>query len=78
MVNIPKGFVVEAVPQPVNEVTTLGELSQTFDATDNAVTIVTRHLMREGRYPASEYDTLRAFKTAVKKAYEQRIVLRRK
>ena len=78
VVNIPKGFVVEAVPQPVNEVTTLGELSQTFDATDNAVTIVTRHLMREGRYPASEYDTLRAFKTAVKKAYEQRIVLRRK
>ena len=78
MVNIPEGFVIEAVPQPVNEVTPLGELSQTFEATENTVTIVTRHLMRDGSYPASDYDTLRTFKTAVKKAYDQRIVLRRK
>ena len=78
VVNIPDGFVIEAVPQPVNEVTPLGELSQTFEATENTVTIVTRHLMRDGSYPASEYDNLRTFKTAVKKAYDQRIVLRRK
>ena len=78
VVNIPEGFVIEAVPQPVNEVTPLGELSQTFEATDNTVTIVTRHLMREGNYSASDYDTLRTFKTAVKKACDQRIVLRRK
>ena len=78
VVSIPEGFVIEAVPQPVNEVTPLGELSQSFEATDNTVTIVTRHLMRDGSYPASDYDTLRTFKTAVKKAYDQRIVLRRK
>ena len=78
VVNIPEGFVIETVPQPVNEVTSLGELSQTSEASDNTVTIVTRVLMRDGIYPASEYDALRTFKTAVKKAYEQRIVLRRK
>ena len=78
VVNIPDGFVIEAVPQPVNEVTALGELSQTFEATENTVTIVTRLLMRDGNYPASDYDTLRTFKTAVKKAYDQRIVLCRK
>ena len=26
--------------------------------------------MRDGNYPASEYDTLRTFKTAIKKAYD--------
>ena len=78
VVNIPEGYVIEAVPQPVNEVTSMGELSQTFEATENTVTIVTRHLMRDGSYPASDYDNLRTFKTAVKKAYDQRIVLRRK
>lgn len=78
VVNIPEGFVIESVPQPVNEVTPLGELSQTFEATDNTVTVVTRHLMRDGSYPATDYETLRTFKTAVKKAYDQRIVLRRK
>ena len=78
VVNIPEGFVIEAVPQPVNEVTPLGELSQTFEATDYTVTVVTRHLMRDGNYPASDYNTLRTFKTAVKKVYDQRIVLRRK
>ena len=78
VVNIPEGFVIEAVPQPVNEVSPLGELSQTFEATENTVTIVTRHLMRDGSYPASNYDTLHTFKTTVKKAYDQRIVLRRK
>ena len=78
VVSIPEGFVIEALPQAVNEVTPLGELSQTFEANDNTVTIVTRHLMRDGRYPATDYVTLRKLKTAVKKAYEQRIVLRRK
>ena len=78
VVNIPEGFVIEAVPQPVNEVTPLGELSQTFEATDYTVIVVTRHLMRDGNYPASDYNTLRTFKTAVKKVYDQRIVLRRK
>jgi hypothetical protein len=78
VVSIPEGFVIEALPQPVNEVTSLGELSLTSEASDNTVTIVTRLLMHDGNYPASEYDTLRTFKTAVKKAYEQRIVLRRK
>ncbi len=78
VVSIPEGFVIEALPQPVNEVTSLGELSLTSEANDNTVTIVTRLLMHDGNYPASEYDTLRTFKTAVKKAYEQRIVLRRK
>ncbi len=78
VVSIPEGFVIETLPQPVNEVTSLGELSLTSEASDNTVTIVTRLLMHDGNYPASEYDTLRTFKTAVKKAYEQRIVLRRK
>lgn len=78
VVSIPEGFVIEALPQPVNEVTSLGELSLTSEANDNTVTIVIRHLMHDGTYPASEYDALRTFKTAVKKAYEQRIVLRRK
>lgn len=78
VVSIPEGFVIEALPQPVNEVTSLGELSLTSEASDNTVTIVTSLLMRDGNYPASEYDTLRTFKTAIKKAYEQRIVLRRK
>jgi len=78
VVSIPEGFVIEALPQPVNEVTSLGELSLTSEASDNTVTIVTRLLMRDGSYPASEYETLRTFRTAVKKAYEQRIVLRRK
>jgi hypothetical protein len=78
VVTIPEGYEIETLPQQVNEVTPLGELSQTFEASDNAVTIVTRILMRDGSYPASDYPTLRTFKTAVKKAYEQRIVLRRK
>ena len=78
VVTIPEGYVIEALPQAVNEVTPLGELSQTFEANDNTVTIVTRHLMRDGRYPATDYATLRNLKTAVKKAYEQRFVLRRK
>ena len=67
-----------ALPQPVSEVTPLGELEQTSEANGNTVTIVTRHLMRDGRYPATDYATLRNLKTAVKKAYEQRFVLRRK
>ena len=78
VVTIPEGYVIEALPQAVNEVTPMGELSQTFEANDNTVTIVTRHLMRDGRYPATDYATLRNLKTAVKKAYEQRFVLRRK
>ncbi len=78
VVTIPDGYVVEALPQPVNEVTPLGELTQTFEANGNTVTIVTRHLMRDGRYPATDYATLRNLKTAVKRAYDQRIPLRRK
>ena len=77
VVTIPEGYVIEALPQQVNEVSPFGELSQTFVAGDNTVTVVTRHLMRDGRYPATEYNTLRNFKSAVKKAYDQRIVLRR-
>ncbi len=78
VVNIPEGYEVETLPQSSSEVTPLGELSQTFEATDNTVTVVTRHLMRNGRYPATDYATLRNLKTAVKQAYDQRIVLRRK
>ena len=76
-VTIPEGYVIEALPSQVNEVAPMGELSQTFKADGNTITIVTRYLMRGGRYPASEYNTLRNFKSAVKKAYDQRIVLRR-
>ncbi len=78
VVTIPEGYEVETLPQSSSEVTPLGELSQTFEATDNTVTVVTRHLMRDGRYPATDYATLRNLKTAVKRAYDQRIVLRRK
>ncbi len=78
VVTIPEGYEVETLPQSSSEVTPLGELSQTFEATDNTVTVVTRHLMRHGRYPATDYATLRNLKTAVKRAYDQRIVLRRK
>ena len=76
-VTIPEGYVIEALPSQVNEVAPMGELSQTFKADGNTITIVTRYMMRGGRYPASEYNTLRNFKSAVKKAYDQRIVLRR-
>ena len=78
VVTIPEGYEVETLPQSSSEVTPLGELSQTFEATDNTVTVVTRHLMRNGRYPATDYATLRNLKIAVKRAYDQRIVLRRK
>ena len=78
VITIPEGYVVETLPQSASEVTLLGELSQTFEAADNTVTVVTRHLMRDGRYPATDYATLRNLKTAVKRAYDQRIVLRRK
>ena len=78
VVTIPEGYEVETLPQSSSEVTPLGELSQTFEATDNTVTVVTRHLMRDGRYPATDYATLRNLKTVVKRAYDQRIVLRRK
>ena len=78
VVTIPEGYEVETLPQSSSEVTPLGELSQTFEATDNTVTVVTRHLMRNGRYPATDYATLRNLKTAVKRAYDQRIVLRRR
>ena len=78
VVTIPEGYEVETLPQASSEVTPLGELSQTFEATDNTVTVVTRSLMRNGRYPATDYATLRNLKTAVKRAYDQRIVLRRK
>lgn len=77
VVTVPDGFTIESLPQPVSEVTPLGELEQTFEGNGNTVTIVTRHLMRNGRYPASDYTTLRNLKTAVKRAYDQRIVLRR-
>jgi len=78
VVTIPEGYVIETLPQQVNEVAPMGELSQTFKADGNMITIITRHLMRDGRYPESEYNTLRNFMSAVKKAYDQRIVLRRK
>ena len=78
VITIPEGYVVETLPQSASEVTLLGELSQTFEAADSTVTVVTRHLMRDGRYPATDYATLRNLKTAVKRAYDQRIVLRRK
>lgn len=78
VVTIPEGYVIETLPQQVNEVAPMGELSQTFKADDKTITIITRHLMRDGRYPESEYNTLRNFMSAVKKAYDQRIVLRRK
>lgn len=78
VVTIPEGYEVETLPQSSSEVTPLGELSQTFEAAGNTVTVITRHLMRNGRYPATDYATLRNLKTAVKRAYDQRIVLRRK
>jgi hypothetical protein len=69
--------VIEALPQAISEVTPLGEVEQTSLANDNTVTIVTRHLMRDGHYPATDYTTLRNLKTAAKRAYDQRIVLRK-
>lgn len=78
VVTIPEGYEIEALPQQVNEVNSFGELSQTFEVGDNAITIVTRHLIRDGRYPATEYNTLRDFKSAVKMANDQCIVFRRK
>ena len=77
VVTIPDGYVIEALPQAISEVTPLGEVEQTSQANDNTVTIVTRHLMRDGRYPATDYTTLRNLKTAAKRAYDQRIVLRK-
>lgn len=77
VVDIPEGYAVENLPQAVNEVTPMGELTQTFETNGNTVTIVTRHLMRNGRYNAADYATLRNLRTAVKRAYDQRIVLRR-
>ena len=78
VVTIPEGYTIEALPQAVSEVTPLGELQQTFVDSGDTVTVVTRVLMRDGRYPASDYATLRDFKSAVKRAYDQRIVFRRK
>ena len=78
VVTIPEDYVIEALPQSINEVMPMGEFSQTFVAGDNTVSVVTRHLMRDGRYPATEYNTLRNFKSVVKRAYDQRIVLRHK
>ena len=77
VVTIPQGYVIEALPQTINEVTPLGEVEQTSQANDNTITIVTRHMMRDGRYPATEYATLRNIMTAAKRANDQRIVLRK-
>lgn len=76
VVTIPDGYVIEALPQSIHEVTPLGEVEQTVEANDTAITIVTRLLMRDGSYPATEYTTLRHLKTVAKRAYDQRIVLR--
>lgn len=78
VVTLPEGYEIEALPQPINEVTPLGEVYQTFEQGDGFVTVVTRHLMRNGRYPSNDYETLRHLKTTTKKAYDQRIVLKRK
>ena len=78
VLTIPESCVIEALPMTVNEETSLGELSQTSTVCGDTITIVTRCLMRNGRYPATEYANLRDLKTAVKRAYDQYIVLRRK
>ena len=53
--------------------------SQTVDAiVVQSVTEVDCRGMRNTRYPATHYAILRNIMTALKKAYDQRIVLRRK
>lgn len=78
MVSLPEGYEVEALPDAVSLTTALGEVNQTFNQHENQVTVVTRLLIRNGLYPADEYESLRRLKTAAKKAYDQRIVLKRK
>lgn len=78
MVSLPEGYEVEALPDAVSITNALGEVNQTFTQHENQVTVVTRLLIRNGLYPADEYESLRRLKTAAKKAYDQRIVLKRK
>ena len=76
---IPEGFVVEALPQPVREVAALGEFTQTVEiCSGDTITVITRHLMRNGIYPAAEYSTLCKLKATAKQAYDRQIVLIRK
>ena len=78
IVSLPEGYEVEALPDAVSLTNALGEVNQTFTQHENQVTVVTRLLIRNGLYPADEYESLRRLKTAAKKAYDQRFVLKRK
>ena len=78
IVSLPEGYEVEALPDAVNLTNALGEVNQTFTQHENQVTVVTRLLIRNGLYPADEFENLRRLKTAAKKAYDQRFVLKRK
>lgn len=78
IITVPEGFVIEALPREIDESASMGQVTRSITHHGDTITIVTRHLMRQGHYPASDYEALRTLKTQVQKAYRDNLVIKRK
>ena len=77
-VTLPSGFEVEAVPDPVSIETPFASYSAEATVDEGGLTYVRAVAVRARRLPPEEYDAYRAFVTAVVRADEEQIVLKRR
>ena len=77
-IRIPADYTVEAMPKAVSLKTAYGEYSISFELTGNAIDVLRKNRMNEGRFPRSEYAAIAKYFNDIYKADRGRVVLVKK
>ena len=77
-IKIPADYILEAMPKAVTLKSAYGEYSISFELKDNAIDVLRKNRMNEGRYPKSEYFAIAKYFNEIYKADRARLVMVKK
>ena len=76
-IDIPEGFVIEALPHPVHIEKEFGTFSSTITVEGNEIKATHQFLMRRGIYTKDSYEDFLKFRKAMVEQYAAQVVLRK-
>jgi hypothetical protein len=77
-IEIPAGYQVEAMPQPVELKTRFGSYASTVSVKDNKITYIRKRVQLPGSFPATEFKNLANYYSEIYKADRSKMVLVKK
>ena len=77
-IKIPADYTVESMPKTVTLKSPYGEYSISFELKNNAIDVLRKNRMNEGRFPKSEYEAIAKYFNDIYKADRGRVVLVKK